>query len=122
MESCVKQAAGLEGAIPSLKKRIAILKGAVPLSIEFGSGDLFSGKSVRAGVRQGEIHLCGLCGAKVPVGPAILYLVESVTEHLVMGFFAVQEEVDGFADLFVVDLAVQVFIDYFGTLLGRNVA
>ena len=39
-----------------------------------------------------------------------------------MRLLTVQEEVNGLTDFLVIDLAVQIFIDYFGTLLGRNVA
>ena len=39
-----------------------------------------------------------------------------------MSLLPVEQEVDGFTDLLVVDLAVQVFIDHLGPLLRSDVA
>ena len=47
----------------------------------------------------------------------MLDLVKGLPEHGIMSFLAVEQEVDGLLDFFVVDLPVQVFINHLGPLL-----
>ena len=42
-----------------------------------------------------EIHFCRFGRAEVPVGTAVLHLVKSVPEHLIVGFLPVEQEIDG---------------------------
>lgn len=92
------------------------------LSIELRCGDLVSSKGIGAGIGEGEIHFRRLGRTKIPVGATVLHLVEGIPEHLVVSLLPVEQEVDGFTDLLVVDLAVQVFIDHLGPLLRSDVA
>lgn len=47
--------------------------------------------------------------------------VESLTEESVVGLFTVQQKIDRFPDITVRDLAVQIFVDHLGPLLGGDV-
>lgn len=79
---------------------------AFPLLIERYGLCITRRKCVGTGVRHGKIHFRGFGGAEIAVGAGILYLVKGIAEHLVVGFLAVQEEINGLAHLFVVDLTV----------------
>ena len=83
---------------------------------------LVPSKGVGTGVGEGKIGLRRPGGAEVPVGPAVLDLVEGVPEHLVVGLLPVEEEVDGLPHPLVLDLPVQVLIDHLGPLFGGDIA
>ena len=76
---------------------------------------------VRRRLGHTEIHPRRLRRAEIAVGAGVLHLVEGVAEHLVVGFLAVEQEVDRFAHLFVFDLAVEVFIDDLRALFGSDI-
>ena len=79
-------------------------------------------KCVGTGIRHGEIHLCGFGGAEITVGAGVLHLVKGIAEHLIVGFLAVQKEINSFAHLLVIDLAVKVFVNHLCTLFGCDIA
>ena len=51
----------------------------------------------------------------------ILYLIEGLPEHGIMGLLPVQQEIDGLPHAFIVDLPVQVLVDHLGALLGGDI-
>jgi len=79
------------------------------------------GKSVGAGIRHTEIHLRCLSRTEVTVGTGLLYLVESIPEHLIMRFFTVEQEVDGFSHLLILNLAIEIFVHHLCSLFGCDI-
>ena len=47
------------------------------------------GECVGAGIRHGEIHLCGFGGAEITVRAGILHLVKGIAEHLIVSFLTI---------------------------------
>ena len=78
-------------------------------------------KGIWSGIRKREIHSGCLCRTEVAVRTRFLNFVEGITEHLIVCFLAVEQEINGLAYLFALDLAVQIFIYDLGSLLGCNV-
>lgn len=72
-------------------------------------------------LRHAEIHLCRLCCPEVPVGAGTLYLIKGFPEHGIVRFFPIQQKIDGFSNLFVRNLTVQVFIDDLCPLFRCNI-
>ena len=75
----------------------------------------------RGGLGHAEIHSCGPCCAEIPVGTGVLNFVESLPEHGVVSLFPIEKKINGFLDLLIVDLAVQILIDNLCSLLGGDV-
>jgi uncharacterized membrane protein YoaT (DUF817 family) len=78
-------------------------------------------KGIGSRFGHGEIHFRSFCGTEIPIRSGFLYLIESVTEHLVVCFLAVEKEIDGFPHLFILNLTVEIFVNYFGTLFGCDI-
>jgi hypothetical protein len=51
----------------------------------------------------------------------VCHSIEGIAEHLIMCFLAIEQEVDGFAYLLILDLAVEMLINHLGSLLGRDI-
>ena len=63
---------------------------AIPLSIgKLGRIHRILCKGIGTRVRQREVHLRRLGGAKILIGAGVLHLIKGIPEHLVMGFFPV---------------------------------
>ena len=84
--------------------------------------DRLSRKGIGARIGQRKIHFGCFCGSEILIGTGILNLVKGIPEHLVVGLLPVQQEVDGFPYLFIINLAVEIFINHLGPLLRGNVA
>ena len=80
------------------------------------------GKCIGTGIRHGEIHFRGFGSAEITVRAGVLHLVKGIAEHLVVGFLAVEEKINGLAYLFVIDLAVKVFVNHLRALFGCDIA
>ena len=78
-------------------------------------------KSVGSGIGHRKIHFCCLGRAEVAVRAGLLYLIEGIAEHLIVGFFTVEEKINGLSDLFVLNLAVEILINHLGSLLERDI-
>ena len=74
-------------------------------------------KSIRSGIGHREIHFRCFGSAEVAIGTGVLHFVEGVAEHLILRVITVEEEINGFSDLLILDLTLKIFIyDLFSLL------
>ena len=65
------------------------------LSLKRNRLGITRGKCIGTGIRHGEIHLCGFGRAEITVGAGVLHLIKGIAEHLIVGFLAIEEKING---------------------------